>query len=308
MRESSDYATVRIRLKAGATTREAFADASDRLDSLGALLADDDSVGGVELRDPTTLESSERAELVVYTVPGAVDDVRAAAQVLANSLELDVVMRSEQHLGDAWRDRWKEFYGKTTWGDGALLLRPSWIERADDDPEREVVIDPGRAFGTGLHATTQLCLQALADLRAGGFSARTVLDLGCGSGILSLAAARLFDRARVVAIDVDPEATAATQENVELNDLSERVEVLTGDVSSHEPDPAELVLANIRPEVLSPLAPTLASLARGKLILSGILDEETDAVARAYDAAGFGAPTRLDRGGWTALIYDPVLR
>lgn len=304
MPEPDDYATVRVGLRTKATSREVLADESDRLDSLGALLADAPDVGGVELRDPTTLESSERAQLVVYTVPGAVDDVLSAARALADSLELDITTRSDIHIGEQWRDRWKEFYEKTVWGDATLLLRPTWIEREHDDPKREVVIDPGRAFGTGLHGTTQVCLQALIDLHSSGLACARVIDLGCGSGILSLAAARLFDESQVVAIDVDAEATAATQENVQLNGLDARIEVHTGDVLALAPEPAQLVVANIRPKVLIPLAPKLFPLVLDKLILSGILDEELEAVDQAYRDAGFGRALRRNCGEWVALIYD----
>ena len=91
-------------------------------------------------------------------------------------------------------------------GSRTLLLRPSWIDRRPGDPTLELILDPGRAFGTGQHETTRLCVDALVDLSR-GTAPRSVLDLGCGSGILALAAARLFPTARIAAVDNDPEAT-----------------------------------------------------------------------------------------------------
>ena len=78
-------------------------------------------------------------------------------------MQLDFDAQAEHRDDDDWRDSWKRFYRPMTFGDGALLLRPSWIEREDDDPKRELVIDPGRAFGTGLHESTRLCLELLVD-------------------------------------------------------------------------------------------------------------------------------------------------
>lgn len=298
-----DYATVCIRVREGPTTRETMAANADLLESMGAILAEDAHVGGVETRDPTTLDGPQRPELVVYTVPAEAPRIEACARSLAADLGLDVRVKAQVHEGDAWRDRWKEFYAPQVLGAHSLLLRPSWIERRTGDPEREIVIDPGRAFGTGLHETTRLCIDALVESFERGRRFERVLDLGCGSGILGLVAARLFPTATVLAVDVDPEATATTDENVELNALEARITSLTGSVDDLAREPFDLVIANIRTEVLVPGAPAIADRVADTLLLSGILREEADAVADAYDATGLHELARDERGGWVGLRY-----
>ncbi len=304
MAGADDYATVRVRLPGGQITREALAAAADQLESLGALLADDPEVGGVETRDPTTLEGPQRVEIVAYTVPAARARIQARAAELAQGLGLVVRVDATVHEGDAWRERWKAFYQPRVLGSNALLLRPSWIERRAGDPAREIVLDPGRAFGTGLHETTRLCLDELIRVFEAGREFERVLDLGCGSGILALVAARLFERARVQAVDVDPEATATTRENLALNDLAERVETLTGTIDEVPLESADLVIANIRTQVLVPAAASLAERCRGLLILAGILEEEHTEVEAAFAAQPLQPVGRTTLDGWVCLRYQ----
>ena len=146
-------------------------------------------------------------QLIVYTAPAALDGLRPRIDRLAAALNLTLDVEAAVRDDDDWRDSWKQFYAPIILGGGALLLRPSWIPRRPDDPEREIVLDPGRAFGTGQHESTRLCLDLACGLE--GRSPAQVLDLGCGSGILAIAAARLFPTAeRIVAglphsVDVD---------------------------------------------------------------------------------------------------------
>jgi ribosomal protein L11 methyltransferase len=232
-------------------------------------------------------------------------------------MQLPLRLDAEVHTDDDWRDAWKSFYCATVLGNDTLLLRPSWIERRTGDPTRELVLDPGRAFGTGLHATTRLCLDRICALFEASRAAtdvssppRSILDLGCGSGILGLACARLFEHADpVVMVDSDPEATATTMENARVCGLVDRVDVDTGDVREVEQTRRfDLVLANIRPEVLTPAAASLAQRLRpgGRLTLSGILDHEADDVLEAYTRVGLVSDHTAHGGrrsleGWTAL-------
>jgi ribosomal protein L11 methyltransferase len=263
-----------------------------RLHELAAVLAGAPDVGGVEQRD------DERA-LALYTTPTALDRVVALARTWAERFALSVEIQGEVRTDDDWRDAWKEFYrpillGNMDSADGAgsnataLVLRPSWIPRKPSDPALEVVLDPGRAFGTGLHETTRLCLDGLAALAAVAGRFANILDLGCGSGILALCAARWFPRAHIVALDDDPEATATTAENAAINGV--QLEIVTGDLPSLPIATAfDLVLANIRDETLVPRAGAIADRTRAdaRVILSGILVDERDDVERAFAAAGF---------------------
>jgi len=301
MSANEPWAIVRLGLSPPRETRERWAHDAALFAELGALLAAAPHVGGVE----HATDTPERPELRLYSTPEHVDEIVASARAWASQLGLDVVVTGEVRTDDDWHDTWKQFYAPIVVGDGALLLRPSWIPRRPDDPKREVVLDPGRAFGTGLHETTRLCLDRLCVLAARGFVAQHVLDLGCGSGILALCAARLFPSARVVALDDDPEATATTTENAELNGLADRLAIVTGDLATLPATPTfDLVLANIRAETLVPLAAGLGTrtTAGGHVVLSGVLVEERDDVEQAYVATGFACdvPPRT-MGIWCAI-------
>jgi ribosomal protein L11 methyltransferase len=276
-------------------------DLESRRDALAALLAEDDDVSGVEVRDGTTLGgTSDTLQLIVYTAPAALDGLRPRIDRLAAALDLTLDVEAEVRDDDDWRDSWKQFYAPIVLGDGALLLRPSWIPRRPGDPEREIVLDPGRAFGTGQHESTRLCLDLVCGLA--DRSPAQVLDLGCGSGILAIAAARLFPTTRrIVAVDVDPEATATTTENAELNDVTS-IEVVTGTVDDVD-GRFDLIFANIRPSVLIPGAAAIAGhlAPGGDLLVSGVLIEEGAEVSAAYVAAGLAVVGSLEAGDWVAL-------
>jgi ribosomal protein L11 methyltransferase len=333
MSETHAWTTVSVALPEG-DSELSLAAMTEQLELLAALLAERDEVGGVEVRDPACIAEGpefvavERPELVVYTTPSGRESVLEGARVLAERLGLRVVVEASDHEGDDWRDAWKRYYQPLRFeargpsGSVELLIRPSWIARSPDDPERELILDPGRAFGTGLHESTRLCLRALVEHAAASSDApRRVFDLGCGSGILGLAAARLWPAStggRLVFADHDPEAVETARENAELNGLAVAegfdLRFMSLDLSVPGalskalagalgvPEPADLILANIRPSVLIPCASELvAGLAPGgTLILSGILDEEGDAVRSAY--AELELCERPRENDWCALV------
>jgi ribosomal protein L11 methyltransferase len=245
-----------------------------------------------------------RAVVVTQCAPEAAADVLAAVEdVCARARDAGLrvdpvsVRRREAHE-DEWRDVWKQYFRATRVG-RTFIVRPSWDPGTIAAGDRVIDLDPGRAFGTGGHATTRLVI-ALAE-EVEGRPVERFLDLGCGSGILAIAAARLWPRARGLAVDVDPEATACTDENLARNHVT-TVETRAGTLAD-APGPFDVVLANIQADVLLPLAPSLVrALAPGAtLVLSGLLTEAAPPVLEAYVAAGLTLEARRDEDEWTAL-------
>lgn len=178
-----------------------------------------------------------------------------------------------------------------------LLVLPTWrLEEASrrDDGRIPIVIDPGVAFGTGSHPTTHLCLEWLD---AADVAGKRVIDYGCGSGILAIAAARL-GAASVCGRDIDPQALASAAENARLNGVA--LELATS--SAPQPQPADIVIANILSNPLKLLAPLLSSLVApgGSLVLAGVLERQADDVAGSYRHGVAVAPWR-SRDGWVCL-------
>ena len=200
-----------------------------------------------------------------------------------------------------WGTRWREGLGAVEAG-RRLVVRPSWVEYDNADGRIEIIIDPKMAFGTGGHATTRLCLEALERLDLGG---RTVLDAGCGSGVLSIAAAKL-GASRVFGFDNDPFSVENACENILLNGVADRVSVEVNDLSLLEPEPADIVLANLISGVLvAHLTRFRAFLAPGGVaVFSGLLAEEEGYFLAHLRREGFCICAVERRDEWIAVIAD----
>lgn len=200
-------------------------------------------------------------------------------------------------FGQAWEETWKAHFQPIHCG-GQLWVCPSWLAPPQPDAIN-VIIDPGLAFGTGSHATTSLCLRWLQKQTLSG---ATVLDYGCGSGVLAIAAC-LLGATRVIAVDNDPRALVVTRDNAERNQVSDQLTVCAPeDLAALALPTATITLANILANPLIELAPTLLALtsAGGKLCLSGILSAQHNDVAAAYqDSCQLDPPQEQD--GWLCL-------
>lgn len=187
---------------------------------------------------------------------------------------------------------------------GRLLIRPSWIKTAPRPGDVVVAIDPGMAFGTGMHASTRLALRGLAlALSRRTRAALDVFDVGTGSGILAIAAAALGARA-VWAVDSDPVATAAARANVRLNRYARRIRVADGPGFGGAPGRADVIVANIVAETIVDLLPRARSHLRsgGVVVGSGIVSGKVRGVLRAARAAGYERRAVLREGDWRAVI------
>ena len=180
---------------------------------------------------------------------------------------------------------------------GRFIIAPPWDMPADDVDATVVVIEPSMGFGTGHHATTRMCMRLLSDL---DISDLTVLDLGTGSGVLTMAAA-LSGARRVIGIDVDVDAIQSAETSARLNTLPDTIEFQVSDFRSAPPAPADLVLANLTGGMLTSSGSQIATLVKpgGQMILSGFDHTEVDGVLAAFP--GFAEIQRLTEETWIAL-------
>ena len=249
---------------------------------------------------PPRLRAFFAASVSSTALLGGVEAYRAGLRALQFAIGGDAEIhpiRDEQ-----WASAWQQSFPPLTVGD-RLFVAPPWETTPAPAGRHRIVIQPGRAFGTGHHGSTESCL-ALLDHWLAARPAGRVLDIGTGTGILALAAVAL-GAPRVVAIDLDPEAITATRENAEANGMGERIDVSAGGPETLTRTAAyDLVLANI-------LTHTHLALVReyrrrvapfGALVLGGMLVGEDDQVTRALVPHGFTPHESLERDGWAACL------
>jgi ribosomal protein L11 methyltransferase len=192
-----------------------------------------------------------------------------------------------------WLAEWKKSWRPVRVG--RFVVAPPWSEVAAG-AAIVLRVEPGMAFGTGTHETTRLCLAAIEKHFQGG----SLLDVGTGTGILAIAAARLDPRARVAACDTDPLAVEVARENARLNGVADQIKFWSGTVNDAT-EPADVVCANLTADVIVPLLPALLAAARGRLILSGVLETQTEAVLLSLRESGAEAREVTRDGEWVAV-------
>lgn len=268
----------------------------DRVDLVtGALAAA--GITGSEVREPR----SGAAEVVIYlnedSHAAAVAHAKAIAGRLPGIDSNDVEVRASVP-DTVWTENWRSHFTPVAIG-RRLLIVPPWDEARHPDGVT-LVINPGAAFGTGRHETTMLCLEAIEDLMAPG---ARVADVGCGSGILAIAAAKL-GAACVVANDIEAAAVEATRENAEANGVAERI-IVTKSPVPPSGEVFDLVVANIYSDTLVALSAPLAACVGcgGALVLSGIEANRSGDVERAYLAQGLHRECVRTRGEWAVLVF-----
>ncbi|MFI5292451.1 MAG: 50S ribosomal protein L11 methyltransferase [Candidatus Limnocylindrales bacterium] len=212
-----------------------------------------------------------------------------------------------RELRDAdWANAWKEHFPVIRVG-RRVVIRPTWRRHRRSSDEVVIALDPGQAFGTGLHPTTRLCLAAVERLADGGrVAGASVLDVGCGSGILAVTAAR-FGARRVLGLDIDPLAVEATISNARRNHVVRRVAAREGSLPTDD-GPFDVVLANLIAGLLVRLAAGLYEATRptGRLVAGGIYRDREPEVRRALAAAGYHLVGRQADGEWVALEAERI--
>lgn len=261
---------------------------------------------------PAVEEAGDNQRVSVYLPQGAdlagiCTQLEAALQRVPEELS-GGPLTVEQLLvrEEDWAHAWKEFYHPMRLG-CRLVIKPTWEPWPPaDDPsaarEDDLVIelDPQMAFGTGSHPSTQLCLVAVEDLVLPG---HRVLDVGCGSGILSLAAAAL-GASQVIAVDVDPVAVETSRNNIGVSPFAPRIDVRAGSLEAVPEEGFDVIVANINVPVVCQIAADVFARLKtgGYLIAAGIVETYLPAPVRAVEAAGFVIPDIRRQEGWACII------
>lgn len=207
------------------------------------------------------------------------------------------VEHEKMHEED-WANTWKQYYKPSKVGE-KIVVKPIWEEYTPKNGELVVDLDPGMAFGTGTHETTKMCIQALERYVK---EDSTVFDVGCGSGILAIAAAKLGSKL-AVGVDLDPVAVESSIENVKYNNL-DNIEILHGNLVEVIDGKADIVVANILAEIICILADDVKRVIKegGIFITSGIIHDRVDMVCEKLEATGFEVVEKNKDGEWNCIV------
>ena len=298
-------------------------------DIVSSMLADL-GIEGVQIEDKIPLTQQDKEQMFVDILPDIPEDDGVAyltfyldpdldaGTILAQVREEMEQMRAYVDVGDAtieesetedvdWVNNWKQYFHQFYIDD--ILVIPSWEDVKTEDSDKLVIhIDPGTAFGTGMHETTQLCIRALRKYVKNG---DLVLDVGCGSGILGMLALK-FGAGHSIGTDLDPCALDATHENMEVNGIAkDQYEVMIGNIIDDKDvqdavgyEKYDIVLANILADVLEPLTPVIVHQMKpgAVYITSGIIEDKETVVTEAVKAAGLEVLEVNHQGEWVSVV------
>lgn len=299
------------------TTEEASDAVSEMLTTIGA--------GGVVIEDPNEIRrqiespnSLDYADQEFMDSLGTEVTIKAYFNEESTSEELAVLIQEKMKFisqflntgkgytgstevdDEDWATSWKKYYKPFHISD-SVVIKPSWEEYEKQAGEIIIEMDPGMAFGTGTHETTRLCSQLLEQYVKKG---DTVIDVGCGTGILSIIAVKL-GAGHAEAIDIDEVAARVTKENCMMNDVLDSITVKKGVLADLEPQRADIVVANIIADVVINLSGLMTAYLKkgGTLLTSGIIRERKDDVIKAYTQLGFEYKNSLEMGEWVAIVF-----
>ena len=255
----------------------------------------------------TEVKDSDEADSGLFQVTGYFEVLPERERVraeLAEALKIYELpssavrdMSLREVADEDWLAKWKKSWQPVTVG-ARFVIAPPWTEINNARDRIVVRIEPGMAFGTGTHETTRLCLQALEKYFAG----ESFLDVGTGTGLLAIAAAKLFPEARIEACDTDAEAIAIARENATLNKVANLITFRVGSVQNTTAS-AAVVCANLTADVIVSLMPLLIGVTCGRLILSGILETQLGEVVAALRANGVTSEPEITQDGeWVAVV------
>lgn len=249
-------------------------------------------------RDVTLVKAyiaEDGADKVVAEIEGDLTALRGRCEGFVSVGSLELVKRVVD--GDDWIEIWRKHYKPMKFG--SVVVCPAWIEYEPADGEKKVLIDSNMAFGTGEHETTSMVIELMQEYIS---QFKTVIDVGTGSGILGISAAKLGAES-VYMTDIDPVAVKTAEHNCVMNGVADKCEVCLNDLLSEKQIKGELLLANITADVLLILSDTVTENVEknGVMVMSGILKNRAEEVLDRYASLGFELEKRKDKGEWTAL-------
>lgn len=198
-----------------------------------------------------------------------------------------------------WENEWKKYFNVQKVSN-SIVIKPSWEEYTAKEGEKIIDIDPGMAFGTGTHETTRMCINAIEKYMNKGDS---LIDIGCGSGILSIAASHLGAE-KVIAVDLDKLAVKVSKENVDLNGFSNTIDVRYGDLTDVIEEKADVIVANIIADIIAKLSENIADFMKdcGYFISSGIINDKKDFVISKLKENNFDIIEENNDGEWNCIV------
>ena len=258
-------------------------------------------IAHIDLIDEDLLKK-DRSKAIVHVYISPEENPQEAVAFLrerysAEGIDSEIILN--QCKNEDWENNWKQYFHPMPIGE-KLLIRPTWEDEFDAQGRTVLNIEPGLAFGTGTHETTRLCLETLEKHIT---PETTVLDIGCGSGILSIAAL-LLGAKKAVGVDIDALAVKTAKENGEVNGLREpEYTILQGNLTDKVEGKFDIVVANIVADVIIMFCKDVASFMKegGLFITSGIIDTREQDVLDAFDKYGFKVKARHTQGGWVCF-------
>lgn len=259
-------------------------------------------IAHIDLIDEDLLEKNRNESIIhIYIEEG--NNPAEAVSFISDRLTAEGISFKIETDGcseDDWADKWKAFFKPTAIGD-RLFVRPIWIDDYDSGDRVVLNIEPGAAFGTGTHETTRLCLETLDKIIKDG---DTVLDIGCGSGILAIAS-MLLGAKEGFGVDIDPLAVKTAKENGLMNNLSEpELSFVCGDLADKVTKKYDVVVANIVADIIMLFSTQVRAFMKqgAKFIASGIIDSRADEVVASLHNAGLTIEERIEENGWVCLV------
>ena len=261
-------------------------------------------IAHIDLIDEDLLQK-DRAESIVHIYIEEGNNPAEAVSFISDRLtaeKIDFRIETDGCSEEDWADKWKAFFKPTPIGD-RLFVRPIWIDDYDAGDRVVLNIEPGAAFGTGTHDTTRLCLETLDKIIKDG---DTVLDIGCGSGILAISS-MLLGAKEGFGVDIDELAVKTAKENGKMNGFDEpELKFVCGDLADKVTKQYDVVVANIVADIIILFSTQVRAFMKqgAKFIASGIIDTRADEVVSALQSAGLKLIERIEQGGWVCLVCE----